>query len=248
MQAELIELTRVGNVLNGQKVHRNVNLKIKTGDRVAMIGGSGSGKTTLLRNMLLLLPPTSGQVKIFNEDVYACSTKKANQVRSRFGTLFQSGALFGALTVLENIMFPLQEFTVLPAVYCQELAYLKMQMVGLPLDAAHKYPAELSGGMQKRTAAARAIVRDPEILFLDEPTSGLDPESTEAFDELILNLHEGLKLTLVFTSHDLSSVKRLAQQVVFIGNGTILAEGTYDEVRTNPHPLIRSYFHGYSSG
>ena len=245
--SNIIVLEHIHNVLNGQTVHTDINLNIAAGEIVAIIGGSGSGKTTLLRNMLLLLPPKTGQVRIFDQDVYAAGAQAANAVRARFGTLFQSGALFGALTVLENIMFPLQEFSKLPKAYCKELALLKMQMVGLALDAAHKYPAELSGGMQKRTAAARAIARDPDILFLDEPTSGLDPESTEAFDALIANLHEGLKLTVIFTSHDMASVKRIATRVIFIGAQTILADGTYDRVMRNPHPLIRSYFHGYSS-
>jgi len=240
----IIEVTGLKNQLGDFWVHTNVNLSINQGDVVAIIGGSGSGKTTLLKSLLMLLKPTDGCVKLFDEDIYALSPKALRQLRKRFGVLFQHSALFSSLNVLENVMFPMREFTHLPEHFMKELALLKINLVGLPAHAAYQYPSELSGGMQRRAAAARAIAMDPDILFLDEPTTGLDPRSARRFDELIIFLHQTLKLTIVLISHDLESLKTVPTKIAFIGEGEVLACEPYETLINNPHPMIKEYFHG----
>jgi phospholipid/cholesterol/gamma-HCH transport system ATP-binding protein len=240
--ANIIEFKNVYNQFDDVEVHHDISFGIERGEIFSIIGASGSGKTTLLRNMLMLLPPSKGTVNILGENIYDCSQDKAEYLRSRFGVLFQSGALFGSLTVLQNVMFPLKEFTKLPKEFSEKLALIKINMAGLPMAAANKYPSELSGGMIKRAATARAIVLDPEILFLDEPTSGLDPESREEFNDLVIQLHESLKLTVVMVSHDVPSIEKIANRVAFLGEGKLLALGKIDEVRNTDHPVVRNYF------
>ncbi|SPX61784.1 putative ABC transport system ATP-binding protein [Legionella feeleii] len=186
MSEPVIEIKGLKNYLGGQWVHSDVNLTVKKGEILAIIGGSGSGKTTILRSLLMLLKPTEGSLKVFGQDIANLTNAKADALRRRWGMLFQHSALFSAMTVLENIVFPMQEFTTLDTKFMEHLAMLKISLVGLPKEAAGKYPSELSGGMQRRAAAARAIAMDPELLFLDEPTTGLDPRSARQFDELIL--------------------------------------------------------------
>lgn len=242
MNNTIIEFKGVYNQFGDLEVHHDVNFNIERGEIFGIIGASGSGKTTLLRNMLMLLPPTQGTVTVLGENVYECSQQQEAYLRSRFGVLFQSGALFGALTVLENLLFPIKEFTDLPKEFSKELALIKINMAGLPLSAATKLPSELSGGMIKRAATARAIILDPEILFLDEPTSGLDPESREEFNELIIKLHESLRLTVVVVSHDVPSIEKIANRIAFLGDGKLLAVGKMDQVRNTDNPAIKSYF------
>ncbi len=242
MVERVIEIKGLCNVLNGLTVHQDLNFEVKRGEIMGIIGGSGSGKTTLLRNIWMLLPPTQGSIRLFGEEVVACSERQAYQLRQRFGVMFQQGALFSGLTVLENILFPLKEFSHLEGKLARDLGLLKIKLVGLPLSAAHKLPAELSGGMIKRAAAARALALDPELLFLDEPTSGLDPKSSADFDQLILHLREMLGLTIVIVTHDAGSLKRLTNRVAFLGNGRVLACGPVDEVRQNQDPMIQAYF------
>lgn len=189
----------------------------------------------------MLLKPTGGDIKIFGQDISTLSTRKANKLRQRWGMLFQHSALFSAMTVLENITFPMREFTQLDKRFMEKLAMLKLALVGLPEESASKYPAELSGGMQRRAAAARAIAMDPELLFLDEPTTGLDPRGARQFDELILFLRKTLNLTIVMISHDLESLKS-TDRVAFVGSGKILAVEPLKELMKNPHPLIAEYF------
>lgn len=242
MAEKIIEIKNVYNQYDDIEIHHDINFDIERGEIFGILGASGSGKTTLLRNMLMLLPPTHGEVRVLGENVYDCSQQKEAYLRSRFGVLFQSGALFGSLTVLDNVMFPLKEFTNLPKEFCKELALIKINMAGLPISAANKFPSELSGGMIKRAATARAIILDPEILFLDEPTSGLDPESCEEFNELLLQLHESLHLTVVLVSHDVPSIEKITSRVAFLGEGKLLALGTADEVKQQNNPMIRNYF------
>ena len=181
MSEPVIEIEGMKNYLGGQWVHTDVNLRVEKGEILAIIGGSGSGKTTILRSLLMLLKPTAGRIKVFGKDIYSLDANEAFKLRRRWGMLFQHSALFSAMNVLENIMFPMREFTKLDVNFMRELALLKIALVGLPVEAAGKYPSELSGGMQRRAAAARAIAMDPELLFLDEPTTGLDPTKCSAF-------------------------------------------------------------------
>jgi phospholipid/cholesterol/gamma-HCH transport system ATP-binding protein len=240
----LIELQEVKNYLGGYWVHSGINLTINQGEVAAIVGGSGSGKTTLLRCMLMLLKPTSGIVSLFGIDSMRCTSAQALSIRHRWGVMFQHSALFSSLTVLENVLFPLQVFTQLAAPLQREIALLKIALTGLSLDAANKYPAELSGGMLKRAALARAIALDPELLFLDEPTSGLDPKSAEEFDQLILQLRDSLNLTVVMVTHDLASLRRTSDKVVFLGEGKVLAATSLPELLKQPHPMIKNYFKG----
>ncbi|KTD12962.1 ABC transporter ATP-binding protein [Legionella jamestowniensis] len=242
MSEPIIEITGLKNYLGGQWVHSDVNLTVEKGEILAIIGGSGSGKTTILRSLLMLLKPTAGCLKIFGQDISTLDSNQANALRRRWGMLFQHSALFSAMTVLENITFPMREFTTLDKNFMEELAMLKISLVGLPKEAAGKFPSELSGGMQRRAAAARALAMDPELLFLDEPTTGLDPRSARQFDELILFLRDTLNLTIVMISHDIESLKRTTDRIAFVGEGKILDIGPLDNLIKNKHPLIAEYF------
>lgn len=244
MPSPIIEITGLKNYLGGQWVHKGVDLEVNPGEIIAIIGGSGSGKTTILRSLLMLMKPTAGVLKIFGENISQLSYNNALRLRQRWGMLFQHSALFSAMSVLENIMFPMQEFTLLQKKFMQELAMLKLALVGLPEEAAGKFPAQLSGGMQRRAAAARAIAMDPELLFLDEPTTGLDPHSARHFDDLILFLRDTLRLTVIMISHDLESLKHVPDRVAFIGEGKILCLAPLKELMRNQHPLIVDYFRG----
>jgi phospholipid/cholesterol/gamma-HCH transport system ATP-binding protein len=238
----IIEISGLKNYLGGQWIHTDVNLSVKKGEILGIIGGSGSGKTTILRCLLMLLKPTAGSLKIFGKEIIGLSATKANAIRRRWGMMFQHSALFAAINVLENVAFPMQEFTSLNKKFIEELAMLKISQVGLPKEAAGKYPSELSGGMQRRAAAARAIAMDPELLVLDEPTTGLDPRSARELDDLILFLRETLQLTVVMISHDIESLKRITDRVAFIGGGKIVAVAPIKELMKNPHRLIADYF------
>lgn len=242
MAEPVIEITGLTNCLGGQWVHKDVNLKVEQSEIVAIIGGSGSGKTTILRSLLMLLKPTSGSIKVFGQEITNLTGAKANALRRRWGMMFQHSALFSTMTVLENITFPMREFTSLKPKFMEELAMLKLALVGLPKEAAGKYPSELSGGMQRRAAAARALAMDPELLFLDEPTTGLDPRSARLFDELVVFLRNTLNLTIVMISHDIESLKQSTDRVAFVGEGKILSIAPIEELMKNPHPLIADYF------
>lgn len=243
-EAPLIEVTGLKNYLGDRWVHDGLDLTVYRGEIVAIIGGSGCGKTTLLRTLLMLLRPTAGYVKVFGMGLAGITPREALSVQKRWGVLFQSGALFSSLTLLENVLFPLREFTQLPHREQSDIGLLKIVLAGLEAGAANKYPAELSGGMQKRGALARAIALDPELLFLDEPTSGLDPNSAGELDQLILQLRESLGLTFVIVTHDLDTLWRVPDRVIFLGEGKVLAAVPMREMVRQDHPLIRDYFSG----
>ncbi|MDR3501234.1 MAG: ATP-binding cassette domain-containing protein [Legionella sp.] len=242
MSDPIIEIKGMKNFLGGQWVHRDINLTVNQGEILAIIGGSGSGKTTILRSLLMLLKPTAGEIKIFGQDISSLDAHQSFILRRRWGMLFQHSALFASMNVLENVMFPMQEFANLDPEFMQELALLKIALVGLPKEAAGKLPSELSGGMQRRAAAARAIAMDPELLFLDEPTTGLDPRSARLFDDLVVFLRDSLNLTIVMVSHDIESLKRTTDRVAFVGDGQILSVEPINELMKNKNELIADYF------
>lgn len=245
MSESVIEIKGMKNFLGGQWVHSDINLTVKKGEILAIIGGSGSGKTTILRSLLMLLKPTAGSVKVFGQEVYDLDAHQAFLLRRRWGMLFQHSALFSAMNVLENVLFPMREFTNLDPGFMEELALLKIALVGLPKEAAAKFPSQLSGGMQRRAAAARAIAMDPELLFLDEPTTGLDPKGARLFDDLVVFLRDALQLTIVMVSHDIESLKRTTDRVAFIGDGRVLSVEPINELMHNKHPLIVDYFSNF---
>lgn len=242
MNEHIIEIKGMKNFLGGQWVHSDINLTVEKGEILAIIGGSGSGKTTIVRSLLMLLKPTAGSIKIFGQDISQLDAHQAFMLRRRWGMLFQHSALFSSMNVLENIMFPMREFTNLDPEFMHELALLKLALVGLPKEAAGKLPSELSGGMQRRAAAARAIAMDPELLFLDEPTTGLDPRSARLFDDLIVFLRNSLNLTIVMISHDLESLKRTTDRVAFVGDGKILSIEPIKDLMNNKNEMIADYF------
>lgn len=240
----VIEVSGLKNFLGGNWVHDGVDLTIRKGEIVAIIGGSGCGKTTLLRTLLMLQKPVEGVIKIFNMDIARASHEQILEIQQRWGVLFQNNALFSSLTLLENVQYPLKEYAPLSKEQCRRLAMLKIALVGLELEAADKFPAQLSGGMQKRGALARAIAMDPELLFLDEPTSGLDPDSAGELDQLILKLHESLGLTIVIATHDLETLWAVPHRVAFLGKGKVLAVLPMAELIHIEDPLILDYFSG----
>lgn len=239
----VISAEKVSTLLGGQWVNKNLDLTILRGEIVAIVGGSGSGKSTILREILALLKPTSGTIKVFNKSLLDYSMEDMMHLRHRCGVLFQQGALFSGLTLLENVAFPFYEFPDLKEKEINEIALWKIILVGLPVDAAAKYPAELSGGMLKRAGLARAIVMDPELLFLDEPTAGLDPVSATALDDLLLQLHKAFGMTILMVTHDLDTIAKVAHRIIFLGEGKVLATGTYEEIQKNKEKLIHEYFH-----
>lgn len=241
---DIIEVNNLKTYLGNTWVHKGINLSVKRGEVLAIVGGSGSGKTTLLRQILALNKPTSGNIKVFGHDLTSASAKTLLAIQQRWGVLFQQNALFSSLTLLENVCFQMAEHTELDPSIIAELARLKILMTGLSNDAAMKYPAELSGGMQKRAGLARAIALDPELLFLDEPTSGLDPVTAAGLDELILDLQATMGLTIVMVTHDIDSLWRVSNRVAFLGEGIVLGVDTMSKLIENPNPLIQQFFSG----
>lgn len=245
MNAEnVIDIQGLDTRFGDDWVHRGLNLTIKKGEILGIVGGSGSGKTTLLREILALTQPAGGSIDVLGTNIITASTKALLAIQKRWGVLFQQNALFSSLTVLENVEFPLHEHTHLDKQTITQLAMLKILMAGLGIDAAEKYPSELSGGMQKRAGLARAIVMDPELIFLDEPTAGLDPTTAAGFDELILNLQKTMGLTIVMVTHDLDSLWRITNRVAFLGEKIVLAVEPMSQLVKNTHPLIQAFFSG----
>ena len=201
----------------------------------------------LLKTIIGLIKPVKGTIEIFGRNYSQLSSKDAHEVRRRCGVLFQDGALFGSLTVNENIQIPIKEHYKLSQKIRAELSALKLSMVGLDADVGNKYPAELSGGMRKRVGLARALALDPELLFLDEPTAGLDPIGAAAFDELLLELQENLHLTVFIVTHDLDTIYTVSNRIAVLGEKKLLISGTIDEVRSFDHPWVQDYFHGQRS-
>ena len=232
--------TRFGDAV----VHDGVSLDVRRGEVFALAGASGCGKSTLLREIILLHRPDSGEIRVLGRDVVGLDDEAALDLRRRIGVLFERGALFGSLTVSENVGLPLREHARLGERLVDEIAALKIALTGLPPSAGAKYPAELSGGMRKRAALARALALDPELVFLDEPTAGLDPLSATGFDTLVRHLRELLGLTVLVVSHDLDLLWGVADRVAFLGDGKVVGVGTMEELSRSEHPLVREYFYG----
>lgn len=241
--AAVVEVTGLTNTFGRQIVHRNLDLKIEAGEVFGIIGGSGSGKSVLLRTILGLQKPRAGTVKLNGHDITRMSATELRSVKAGYGVTFQEGALFSALTVLQNIQMPMIEHLRLPPRTLDELAFLKLKLVGLRPDAARKYPSQLSGGMIKRAALARALALDPRLLFLDEPTSGLDPISAQAFDELVGNLQRELQLTVVMITHDLDTIFGTCTRVGVLVDGRMISD-TLENIVRSPQPWIHAYFQG----
>ncbi len=226
-----------------QVIHQGLELDVKKGEILGIVGGSGTGKSVLLKEMIGLITPAAGQIRVLGEDPHVKDRRRSEALRRRWGVLFQEGALFSALSVAQNILMPMREFTNLNIPLRRDLTAIKIGLVGLPQEAADKRPSELSGGMKKRVGLARALALDPEILFLDEPTAGLDPIGANAFDELILSLRRSLGLTVVMITHDLDSLITICDRIAVLVDKRVVT-GTLDELMQNGHPWIRDYFGG----
>ena len=231
-------VTRFGS----QLVHDGIDFTVGRGEVVAFIGGSGSGKSVLLKEIIGLVRPTSGSVELFGTDVWSCGEAALNALRARYGVLFQDGALFSSLTVAENVAVPFREHTTLPAELVAPLVGFKVGLVGLPAEAGRKSPSELSGGMRKRAALARALALEPEMLFLDEPTSGLDPVSAREFHRLLRVLATGLGLTIFVVTHDADLLTSIADRAIALAHGKVIADGTVAQVKRASDPWLREYF------
>jgi phospholipid/cholesterol/gamma-HCH transport system ATP-binding protein len=241
--APRVEVRGLVNRFGSQVVHDGLDMTVETAEIFGIVGGSGAGKSVLLRSILGLHRPIAGTVRLNGEDVTRMTQRQLRGVKIDYGVTFQEGALFSALTVQQNVQLPMLEYLDLPEADLNELAMLKVRLVGLPADAAAKYPAQLSGGMIKRAALARALALDPQLLFLDEPTAGLDPISAAAFDELLLYLHQHLRLTVVMITHDLDTIFRTCNRVGVIVDRHMVTD-TLHGIVDNPHPWIQAYFHG----
>jgi phospholipid/cholesterol/gamma-HCH transport system ATP-binding protein len=239
----LIRVQGLVNRFGDEVVHDRLDLDIRKGEILGLIGGSGSGKTVLVRSILGLNRPQGGRIQYQGRNILNLPHRKRMRYQRHWGILFQRGALFSGLTVAENVEVPLREHLRLPRPICRELAELKIHLAGLPTHAAERFPAELSGGMVKRAALARALALEPEVLFLDEPTAGLDPIAAAAFDDLIRYLQEALNLTVVIVSHDLYTLVNICHRLAVLVDKRV-ETGTLEEMLASEHPWSREYFHG----
>ena len=241
----LIRVRGLAKSFNGHQIWNGLDLEIYRGEILAIVGGSGQGKSVLLRVITGLLKPEAGEVELFGRNIETLSPEERLEIEKRWGILFQDGALFSSLTVLQNIQVPMREHMQLPQAMMDDLAFLKLAMVGLPPDAAHKTPSELSGGMRKRAGLARALALDPEIVFLDEPTAGLDPIGASDFDHLIRKLQQTLGLTVYMVTHDLDTIFTVCDRVAVLADKRIVRTGSPNELQERPdHPWIEEYFCG----
>jgi len=232
--------TQFGTVV----IHKDLDLDVRRGEILGIVGGSGTGKSVLMRTIIGLNPIAAGTIHVFGEDYATAPAETKRAIERRWGVLFQEGALFSSLTVAQNVMAPIKEHLDLPKALMDDMAAFKISMAGLPPSAGAKYPSELSGGMKKRAGLARALALDPEIVFLDEPTAGLDPIGAAKFDELITSLKETLGLTVFMVTHDLDTLHAACDRVGVLAEKKVIAVGPISEVREASHPWIREYFAG----
>ena len=243
MAEALIEVRGLVNRFGAQVVHDHLDMTVERGEVFGIVGGSGSGKSVLLRSILGLQRPQAGEVRMLGRDLTQLSTPALKEIKATYGVTFQQGALFSSLTVLQNVQLPMLEHLHLSPRALDELALLKVRLVGLTDEAARKFPAQLSGGMVKRAALARALALDPQLLMLDEPTAGLDPISAAAFDELLMDLRQQLGLTVIMITHDLDTIFRTCNRVGVIIDRKMTSD-SLEAITRNPHPWIQAYFHG----
>jgi phospholipid/cholesterol/gamma-HCH transport system ATP-binding protein len=239
----VISIRGLRNQFGDHVLHDRLDFDVFRGETVGLVGGSGSGKSVLLRTIVGLNPWRAGRIEVLGEDVGELSSQEREHLQTRWGVLFQDGALFSSLTVAENIEVPLREHARVPAEALDGIAALKVSLVGLPVGACAKHPSELSGGMKKRAGLARALALDPELLFLDEPTAGLDPISAANFDKLVRELQSSLGLTVLMVTHDLDSLKAMCDRIAVLLDKRIVA-GTMEELLAYDHPWVREYFRG----
>ncbi len=240
----LIRVHGLAKSFGSHQIWDGLDLDVYRGEILAIVGGSGQGKSVLTRVITGLLKPDSGEVRLFGQNAKTLSPQDRLDIGRRWGNLFQDGALFSSLTVLQNIQVPMREHLDLPQAMMDDLAFLKLSMVGFPANAAYKFPSELSGGMRKRAGLARALALDPEIVFLDEPTAGLDPIGAAAFDDLIGSLQRTLGLTVFMVTHDLDSLGAICNRIAVLAEKHVLVVGPMDEMLRYNHPWVHDYFHG----
>lgn len=238
----IVEFQDIVTQFGPNRVHDGVNFSIQRGEIFGLLGGSGSGKSTLLREMIMLQNPSSGTITVLGNRLSELGPKQAQTLRLQWGVLFQFGALFSSLNVLQNVSVTLKEYTSLPLSIIEDIAHAKIKMVGLPEHAAYLYPSELSGGMKKRVGLARALAMEPKLLFLDEPTSGLDPASARAFDRLIIELKHMLNLTVVMVTHDLDTIEYALDRFIILHEKKVLIEGGMQDVKALQHPALDKFF------
>jgi phospholipid/cholesterol/gamma-HCH transport system ATP-binding protein len=241
----IISVQGLCNSFGDQIIHQDLELDVRQGEILGVVGGSGTGKSVLMRSIIGLQEPTAGDIHVFGEEMIGKEEDEATDVRRRWGVLFQGGALFSTLTVAENVQVPLREFYPdFSPDLLEEIARYKIHLSGLPAEAAHKYPSELSGGMRKRAGLARALSMDPELLFLDEPTAGLDPIGAANFDNLTRNLKETLGLTVFLITHDLDTLYAICDRVAVLADHKVIAIGPIEDLLATDHPWIKEYFSG----
>ncbi len=240
---EILSVTGLRTQFGATVIHDNLDFHVRAGEVMGVVGGSGTGKSVLIRTIIGLIKPRAGRIVVFGQDLAELPPAERRALQSRWGVLFQDGALFSSLTVAQNIEVPMKEHSNLPPALRKELIEVKVAMVGLPPEAAHKYPAELSGGMRKRAGLARALALDADILFLDEPTAGLDPIGAADFDNLIADLQRALGLTVVMVTHDLDSLYAICDRVSVLVDKRVKV-GTIEELMREPDPWIQEYFGG----
>ncbi|MBS0309181.1 MAG: ATP-binding cassette domain-containing protein [Proteobacteria bacterium] len=243
-QQPLIRIRQLWTQFDSFVVHQNLDLDVMPGEIMSLVGGSGSGKTTLLRQILGLERPTRGTVKVFGENIHSGDGESQRRLRTRWGMLFQQGALFSALTTLDNVAQPMRELRNLPEDLIRDAALFKLSLVGITPRDAMKMPADLSGGMIKRVALARALALEPELLFLDEPTAGLDPQRSDEFVELIRTLHQQMRLTVVMVTHDLDTLYALSTRIAVLAEKHVIACAPPREILSVHHPFIEEFFLG----
>jgi len=238
----VIEMRGIVTRFGERTIHDGIDLQVCPGEIFAILGESGAGKSLLLKEMIMLLRPNAGEIRLFGRPLDRLDYASQQTLRRQWGVLFQFGALFTSLTVAQNIALPLREYTSVPSHLLEKIVLEKLEMVGLPLEAASLFPSELSGGMIKRAALARALAMDPKLLFLDEPTSGLDPIGARAFDRLIVELRDALDITVVMITHDLDSIFSIVDRMAILADKKVVAQGSLEEVLRSRHPFVERFF------